>query len=286
MIDAEEGKKRVYIFLDIDGTISSSVHTIEPEVALYLNEISSRGFILVFVTGRSYQWALDSLKFLRSPYLFSWQNGAVVAAIPSGEILYKKYIGKSAILITDKIAEEHSEDYVIYTGIENDSRCYFRKPLAATDKGKQLLERASSIGEEWIAVDSFHDLPVDSFPAIKFFGREASLQKISKEVATCAGLHIPVIADPVIKGSFVAQGTLTNKGDVVGVVKKIKGEGSVIAAGDDRNDFDMLMKADIRVAVATAPEELLAISDIQCGPASESGIVEGLKMALRRLETS
>ncbi len=68
-----------------------------------------------------------------------------------------------------------------------------------------------------------------------------------------AGLHVPVIADPVIKGSFVAQGTLTNKGDVIDVVRKIKGAGALIAAGDDRNDLEMLMKADIKSGCRTAP---------------------------------
>ncbi len=51
MEDSRGMKRRVYIFLDIDGTISSSVHKIEKKEVLYLNEISSLGINLVFVTG-------------------------------------------------------------------------------------------------------------------------------------------------------------------------------------------------------------------------------------------
>lgn len=273
-----------YIFLDIDGTISSSLHSVEPEVASYLNALSVSGFQLIFVTGRSYLWAKKSLSFLHGPYLLSWQNGALILEMPEEKVLSQKYIGKKTLSLLDPIAKASLQDYVVYTGRENNSLCYYRKGIFSEDQEKILLERAERVGEEWISVDSFEDLPVDSFPAVKFFGGQNQLRSIADQASHVVHLHIPVIADPVVKGSFVAQGTMTNKGDVVDAVVEIKGKRPVIAAGDDMNDLEMLKKADIKVAIETAPKDLLSISDIVCPAADKSGIITGLTQAIERLE--
>ncbi|CRX38426.1 HAD-IIB family hydrolase [Estrella lausannensis] len=278
------GEKSAYIFLDIDGTISSSLHSVEPEVAAYLNALAASGHQLVFVTGRSYLWAEKSLSFLQGSYLFSCQNGALIQEMPSRRVLFQNYIEKEMLSLLDRIAEPFRQDYVVYTGRENNSLCYYRESLFTSCQEKTLLDRAQSVGEEWISVASFRDLPVESFPAVKFFGGQNELQSIADEISKAAHLHIPVIVDPVVKGSFVAQGTMTSKGDVVDAVVEMKGARPVVAAGDDMNDLAMLRKADIKVVVETAPKDLLMMSDIICPPADKSGIITGLSQAIERLK--
>jgi hydroxymethylpyrimidine pyrophosphatase-like HAD family hydrolase len=56
--------------------------------------------------------------------------------------------------------------------------------------------------------------------------------------------------------------------------------GKVIAAGDDYNDESMLKVADVKVVMATAPQDLLLKADVVAPAASEEGIIAGLEAAI------
>lgn len=270
-----------YIFLDIDGTISSSIHKIEDAVAQYLCDLSSEGYLLVFVTGRSYFWAKKALSFLPTPFILAVQNGAMISSMPEETVIKKSFIAKDLLKIVDRLIPKKAS-YVIYTGIENHFRCYYIPDNISAAERELLLERSKATHETWIALNSFEELPVDTFPAIKFFGEASSLKSIANTLQKSLNIFIPVIIDPVLKGRFVAQGTLTNKGTVVDIIKTLYGQRKVIAAGDEMNDLEMLQKADIKLVIETAPQEILQIADLICS--AEKGLIEGLKKCLNTFE--
>jgi hydroxymethylpyrimidine pyrophosphatase-like HAD family hydrolase len=57
--------------------------------------------------------------------------------------------------------------------------------------------------------------------------------------------------------------------------------GPTIAAGDDLNDISMLEVADVKIAIAGAPPELLSIATIVAQHGAQHGIIEALTKAVR-----
>ncbi len=95
---------------------------------------------------------------------------------------------------------------------------------------------------------------------------------------------MPIINDPLgDEHAFVAQGTnpFATKGDALrSFSAQFDNPPLIIAAGDDFNDISMLEAATVKVVMATAPKELLAIADIVAPSAALDGIIEGLSKAI------
>lgn len=73
--------------------------------------------------------------------------------------------------------------------------------------------------------------------------------------------------------SIAARGVSKQRGIVEYCrINRIKPE-EVIAVGDDLNDYPMLMAAGLKIAMATAPEELRAIADFVAPSVDEDGVV-------------
>ena len=125
------------------------------------------------------------------------------------------------------------------------------------------------------------------FPAVKFFGLIDSLKRITRRLEEELGLHVPIIRDPFGEEMYIAQATNKSgsKGGAVESLRRIFGiTYPVIAAGDDNNDLSLLQAADIKIAMATAPQALKETADIIAPSAEEMGIITGLGQAIARLE--
>jgi hydroxymethylpyrimidine pyrophosphatase-like HAD family hydrolase len=136
-----------------------------------------------------------------------------------------------------------------------------------------------------VEVDSFDELPIDEFASLKAFGTLDSAQRIVSRFEKESGWHVPFIKDPFRQERYVVQATHphVNKGESVKDLKALINPASiVIAAGDDNNDRSMLAVADIKVVMATAPEDMFLNADVIAPPAREQGIIEGLKNALKK----
>src|SRR3990167_3857638 len=73
--------------------------------------------------------------------------------------------------------------------------------------------------------------------------------------------------------SIAARGVSKQRGIIEYCrINKIKPE-EVIAVGDDFNDYPMLMAAGLKIAMASAPEELKAIADFVAPSVDEDGVV-------------
>lgn len=272
-----------FLALDIDGTITDDPHHLPQQVATCLVEMHNTGWELIFLTGRNFQWAYSVLKHLSSPYLLALQNGALVLAMPERKILSTCYLDQTVLKPLEAICQEVGTDFIIYSGFEFGDVCYYR-PKNFSQKALEYLQyRTELLKENWVAVDNFEHLPTLKFASIKFIEKWDLIQKIVLNVEETLHLHIPLNRDPVDESYFVAQATRAeaNKGQVLNKLLAEKSwKGPVIAAGDDASDLSMLKEATIKIAMANAPKELLAIADVIAPPASLNGIVTGLHHAL------
>jgi Cof subfamily protein (haloacid dehalogenase superfamily) len=277
---------KTLITLDIDGTITNHHSEINKETVELFHNLYEEGFEFAFITGRTFQWGYQVLKQLSIPYYFAIHNGAIILEMPSRNILMKRYLDRSVCSSLDEICETEPTDYVIYGGYEVGDICYYRPSKFDQIALFYVQERIAAIKEEWRPLDSYDNLPIDSFASIKCFGNQESAVRISSKIQERLNLHAPINRDPFNHDHFVVQAThpLVDKGAALLTLKSLViGCEIVVAAGDDRNDIPMLEKADIAIGMETAPQELLDISDIIAPAASKDGIIEGLRQAIEKI---
>lgn len=274
------------IALDIDGTTTDERHAVNKEVIDYLS-VLAKDWSIIFITGRTFLWGYSVLKFFPFHYVLAIQNGAILLEMPSRAILSKKYLSISILEEMEIICRDEPTDFVIYAGYEYDDVCYYRPQCFAPDLLEYLNKRTLFLKENWVCVSSFDELNIQAFPSIKCFGDFESAERIAKKMEDRLSLHAPLIHDPYAEDYYIVQAThqevskgfaLIELQHSLGLKDKI-----IIAAGDDNNDRSMLEQADIKIAMATAPDDLLQMADIVAPPASEQGIIVGLKKALEMI---
>jgi 5-amino-6-(5-phospho-D-ribitylamino)uracil phosphatase len=271
------------IALDIDGTLTADWHTIPDEVVAYLHTLFLKGWVIAIFTGRPYQFAEPIINKFTFPLYVALQNGSIILEMPQKKIRKKHYLPKGDFAKLDQICARVPTHFVIYAGVEYSDECYFCPHLFAKEELAYLQARAAGLKERYVAMDSFHSLAALEFPSYKCFGKKKQMEGLAEEVRSVLGWHAPVIADRFDPECFVVQMTSAgvDKGSALSDCQKIAAvQGPIIAAGDDCNDLEMLLKADIKVVMSSAPAELLAIADIIAPPARELGIIQGLNEAL------
>lgn len=265
------------IALDIDGTVTDDPVKMPRAVCEVLERLSSQGFTLIFLTGRPLGWGVRPLLQLSVPYYVAAINGAELVKMPEKALLYERglYIEDYATL--DALYEGEESDYVLYGGFSQQDRCFYRPHRFKPALLDYLQWRYRYLGEPWVAVKTFDDLPVKTFASLKSFGMAAACRHMAHRVMRTLECSASVIRDPFREGSSVLQATAMDKGAALKLFMRETGLSSpIIAAGDDYNDISLLQAADIKIAMATAPEEVLNLADIIAPPAA----LEGLKYAL------
>lgn len=278
--------KKGIIALDIDGTVTSKAYEMDEKVIDVLTELSKEGWLLIFITGRPFQWGFITLEPLPFQYALAVQNGALLLEMPSRKILKRKYLSLSHLPAFEKIGQRYSTDFIVYSGFENQDCCYYKSVAHPSPEFYYGLKRAEFLGENWQSVSTFSELPVHHFSSIKFFAKDNRAFLISEQIEKEMGLHAPPNRDPFNPDYYVIQATHADatKGYVLGefMLEKEIAE-PIIAAGDDFNDLSMLEKAHIKIVMANAPQSLLDIANIIAPPADQNGIIVGLKEAIHRL---
>lgn len=271
------------IALDIDGTITVDHRELDPEVIHYFNCLANEGWVFIFITGRTFLWGYEVLRKLDFPYYFAVHNGATIVEMPSQKVVAKKYLQVDCLEGLDGIFKGQKTDYIIYTENESGPLCYYRPKRMSSNLQQYLKERVNVFREHWIPLESYADLPITEFSAVKYFGHKEEADLMLREFERL-DLHAPMIKDPFNTDYYIIQATHSevSKGHALRKLKSLLQvpEGRIIAAGDDNNDVTMLASADIRVVMATAPEYLLREAHIIAPSAHVKGIITGLKSAL------
>jgi hydroxymethylpyrimidine pyrophosphatase-like HAD family hydrolase len=277
---------RGIIALDIDGTVTAQIYELDSNVINALDRLVNEGWLLIFITGRPFQWGVMTLKPLPFTYALAIQNGALLFEMPSRKILIRKYLTQKIIPKLEIISKECETDFVIYSGPENDDWCYYRAAFLPAPLQNYGLQRAAFLGEKWQSLQTFSDLPINYFSSVKFFAQDKRAFMISQRLEKELGLHAPPNRDPFNLDFFVIQAThpQATKGLILKeFIQEMNISGPIIAAGDDHNDRSMLQVAHVKIVMANAPSDLLAMADIIAPPASQQGIIQGLREAINYL---
>jgi Cof subfamily protein (haloacid dehalogenase superfamily) len=271
------------IALDIDGTVTTESTSIPDEVLRFLKELYQDGWAVAFITGRSLAGSQRALKGIPFPYFLAVQNGAIILSMPSREIVFRHYIEKATLLNMTDLCQNHATDVVVFSGAEFDDVCYYRPRGFHQRVLDYVYRRRDAYDETWHSLDSFSLMPIEAFASTKSFGTYEELLHLHTIFENDLNLHAPINRDPFQEEWYVLQTTsgAVSKGQAVKDLRVRCAAGDlVIAAGDDLNDLPLLQAADIKIAMGNAPRPLLDIADIIAPPASQYGIIPGLKQAI------
>ncbi len=275
------------IALDIDGTLTNMSLPIPAAVLHFLTQLS-HDWKLIFITGRTFSWAHGVLQSLQVPYALAVQNGAAILQMPERKLISKRYLSSAILPALEEIYHSEPSDYVLYSGFEHYDRCFYRPSHFDPDLLHTLLKiRVGTMHEEWQAVESFQQVPLNGFASAKGFGLKESAERISQKIEERLGLHAPVIRDPLLGDAYIIQATHpeVDKGKALSLyAETFQDQLPRIAAGDDRNDLTMFAAADYRIVMETAPQQILAHADIIAPSADKQGILVGLQEAIRAHE--
>lgn len=269
-----------WIALDIDGTVTDARHTIPHAVRSYLKDLVAKKWNIVFLTGRTFSYSFSALKELDFPYFLAVQNGADILKMPEKKILFQNYLQESILRELEQIYKGRNEDYLIYAGVEKGDFCYYRPQRFSLELLTYLEEIKALSPEPWQALDSFTFSHEMRFPLIKCLGSEQEMCEVQEKLQKLKVVQVARIRDPMTQELFL--NLITHQGVTKGkaIQHLSKGDGPIIAAGDDRNDLSMFEVATVSIAMETAPQEVLDGADLIAKSASKMGIITALEQAL------
>lgn len=276
------------IALDIDGTITVQHATLDASVSDYLNGLIVQGWRLIFITGRTFSFAMPILSSIKGDYFFAVQNGAALYAMPQGSCLTKHSIPTSLLRSLDPIFQKSKKGLLVESGKENADVCYYKPQDFSPEEESYLTVRKKISPEKWREITSFEELPIPDFAVGKYFAFESEAREIAERILLALPLNVTVISDPFRPGFYLAHINAwgVSKGQILEEFIAMHPAGlPVIAAGDDYNDVEMLEKSMIKIVMQNAPAPLREIADIVAPPASEQGIIQGLEEALWKVSS-
>lgn len=275
------------IALDIDGTLIATVHdAISDSVIDALQSYVVQGWQIMFITGRPFSWSYSALASLPFPYLLAVQNGATLIDMPSKQVIIRNGLTKDSLIQLEQIARKYHTDFCIYSGFENNDRCYYRGTFFPQDVLSYALTRAASLGENWELTPSFSHMPISFFSSAKFFSHAELASLISRSAEKNLGFHAPINRDPFDPDYSIIQIThrWATKGNILREFMHLNNwDVPIIAAGDDQNDESMLQEATVKIVMQNAPKNILEIADVIAPPATKLGIIQGLQNAMKRI---
>jgi Cof subfamily protein (haloacid dehalogenase superfamily) len=272
-----------WIALDIDGTITKDKYSIPSEVSAYLHSLSTEGWTIVFLTGRSFRFASLTLKSLPFPFFCAAQNGSLILEMPAKKAVFEAYLEEGSLSIFQSCFEGLSGNFLVYSGAEKGDFCYYRPDRLS---GSDLKYTEEIISREQGQKKPYHDFKeIGRSPLIKCFGPSKSMKELQKRLDEKKLFNSTLIRDPFREGEYLLLVTdiHASKGKALEALLKKHPKGkALICAGDDENDLSMFAVADFAIAMEEAPENVKEQADLIAPSVEEMGIIAALKSALGR----
>lgn len=275
------------VVTDLDGTLSSSSRIVEPEVREKIEEFYSKGWTILFSTGRSCKYAEDLVSSFSCPYFLATQNGACLLD-PQKNIIAEHFLSKNWLPALIKETEKFSLSWWIESGfsyqdvifVDNHANkeifSYIFDNYFPKESEKKFYVRKLNT--------SLLDYPYDFFAVAKTIGPLAFIQDIAKElheifhhVCNITNILVPRYPD---FGMIHITHKEASKGKVLSqLISTISAEKNVftIVAGDDQNDHEMIQQGHFKIVMATAPQFMLELADYIALSAKENGLIKGLE---------
>ncbi|WP_053220107.1 HAD family hydrolase [Virgibacillus senegalensis] len=250
------------LFLDIDGTILRSDHTIQDSTRQAVREVKEKGVEVFLATGRPLHEIADIAADL-DIHSFIGYNGAF--AIYQDEVIVDEPLKAETVRKFSETASSHGHEMVLYTSEKN----YYTS--LESDVVKQFidvfeLKKNALFGPE--VMDEILGVTL-----MKLSKTDPALYKVEDDIdfsqVNVSGLDhcYDVIRDSVNKGKAVTK--LLKRLDIP--------KESAIAFGDGMNDKQLMQAVGEGFAMGNAHPDLFQYAKHRTSTVEDSGIYKGLQ---------
>jgi len=243
------------LVFDLDGTLLDSAHRVPSDVRDLLFALREKGIETTLATGRPFAAVKTFICELELHLPLITFNGALVA-MPDGQALATRHLPLSAAQTILGLLKNTSAANHLYLYPTDDAFCTDQNGAAS-----ELIREKDHMSCR--VVDSLSDLLADAnCDPVKMFsiGSRDELERVKTAVQRTEPSVTCVFSEHDML-EFLGQDV--NKGTALRVLCEQIGiaSESVIAFGDNMNDFEMLQTAGIGVAMATGPAALQETAD-------------------------
>lgn len=265
---------RKLIFLDIDGTLVSSLSAPSPMVRTAIRRARSKGHLVFLCTGRN-------LPIIGPDILEIGFDGIVASAgayaAVGNEVLFDSLLPEE--LVQECLSVFHGLG--VYCRIETREGIYtdpqmeaLLKSASPSPQNSELIRMQREL-ESGLAIQKYERYPRQG--AYKLCFTSGSLEPVDA-AQKCLGDRFEFVVYPYSRGTACFNGEIIpkgiDKGRGVQLICRCLGAAlkDVIAFGDSMNDAAMLRCAGEGVAMGNACDELKAIADTVCEDVAHDGI--------------
>ena len=257
-----DGWRPRLVALDVDGTVVDRDGVLGPDMAEAIKAVVQADVPVVLATGRAWHSTrelFDLLGLPPGPTVCS--NGAVIVSYPPQEIVQAVTFDPREVI--ERVVEFAPGTLIAVEEIGRGYRLNDHFP-GGDLTGEMVIESPEQLGAKPVTRIILRDphRSVDDFLAL---AAHLGLQGVTYFVGWSAWLDIA--PEGVNKATALAR---------VAAGLGIAAE-DVLAAGDGRNDIEMLRWAGRGIALAEAPEEVRAAADAVSPPFVEGGLVPELR---------
>lgn len=261
---------------DLDGTLLNEEKKVTETTKKYLNELKSKGYIIVIASGRTYSSILDITENAEFTSYLITDNGACIYDRNNNETLMHHKITKESIL---KIMEFYNKDFE-YIDFCSKNACYKLLSLSNYNESIEIVKENALKEIEKIEINHL---------AISMKENSMVKELFEKLKNTLTELDISLMQD-----SFRNKITLevlpkncSKKNAIEHLAKILKIEkNNIIVFGDGLNDIEMIENCGYGVALKNAlPEVKKVADDITTHDYNEDGVINYLKENLDKMES-
>ena len=260
------------VFIDFDGTFADR-GVIPSQHIDAVRAAQARGHRIVLCTGRP-----KALVSTEEQALFDGLVGAAGGYVElDGEVLTDLRYPAELARRTIDVLDAHGVVYLL----EGPDAVYARRGSLARIKellhldvdGEPLTGKAGH--DILAAIEEVDDPAATSFAKITAFDADVPMTEIAALLTPDLGL---VPSSLAALGDRAGELFMADLNKAVGVAVMADRLGidraDIVAIGDGYNDLEMLEYADTAVAIAGAPEPVLAVADLVVPPPQQAGLVE------------
>lgn len=258
---ARPGWRPRLVALDVDGTVVDRDGVLPPEMAEAIGLVVAAGVPVVLATGRAWHSTRELVDLLGlPPGQTVCSNGAVIVSYPPEELVQSITFDPREVI--DRV-ETFAPGTLI--AVEEIGRGYrLNDHFPGGDlTGEMVIESTEQLGSRPVTRIILRD-PHRSVEDFISLAQRLGLQGVTYFVGWSAWLDIA--PEGVNKATALAKVAAD-----LGVAAE-----DVLAAGDGRNDVEMLQWAGRGVALAEAPPEVRAAADAVSPPFLDGGLVPEL----------
>ena len=281
------------IAIDLDGTLLNSKGEVSTNNREAIKQAIERGIEVVLCSGRV-RGSVENIAndIGANNYIISG-NGAEVYDLQNKKILYQKFISKSRILEIAKFCEDNSIFYTVHA--ENSIIANSLKHnilVHNSENHKKSIEKRTNINITENIYEYIKNSPCESFSKITicdeteaiFRGILEKLRKIKEvevlDVAHLSNKTIEVGTEIHNLQYYYTEITAknVNKWNAINeLIQKLNiNKNEVVAIGDNINDKEMLLNADLGVVMGNSAPYIKDIGNVVVADNNNDGVAEAI----------